>query len=401
VTVIRPAVLFASLTACAAAVALALAAPPVRGDEGEDRKLTLHPSIQVSVVTDDNPYLQDGDGEIEVSGWVYPRFEVGYHTRALDLGADLGVEVRQTIGESSLGDELYRLSAFAELGLLPGLSVRISDAYVPYPTRLGRPPDDAWGLLQANRADLSLRYWRELPQSREMELGIRATHFASERFPAELPGGGGTVVIDPGFRPNFWQGAAHFEVQGPLGRRDSAYLLGQVGYRDFNDSRRSDHANLSLLLGLRSRRLKHAVIEIAAGYGLIAFDSLSDQQSFLGNASLEYQFPRGWSGRISAANAFGANLFGNEVVETTGRIGLEKRFGERTAAEASVFVARFEDEALDRDQSLYGGAEIELRRDLSRHSALSLTYRYWRSDGDDAGDDFRQNRIVLQFTYRR
>ena len=67
-TVIRRTALFASLTACAAAVALALVAPPVRGDEGEERRLTLHPSIQVSAVADDNPYFQDEDGgrEIEV-----------------------------------------------------------------------------------------------------------------------------------------------------------------------------------------------------------------------------------------------------------------------------------------------------------------------------------------------
>ena len=398
---VRRSALFAFLTAGTAAAAIALVAPAVRGQEGEEQRLTLHPSIQSSAVVDDNPYFADGNSEFEVGGWIYPRLEVAYRTQALELGADLGVEIRRSIGESSLGDELYRLSGFAELGLLPGLSLRISDAYVPHPARLGRPQDDVWNLLQTNRADLSLRYWHELPQSREIELGIRATHFASERFPAEVPGVGGAVFVDPSFRPNFWQGAAHFEVQSPLGRRDSAYLLGQVGYRAFNEGRRSDHADASLLLGLRSRRLEHAEFEIAAGYGLIAFDSLPDQHSFLGNLSLEYQFPKGWSGRISAANAFAANLFGNEVVETTGRIGLEKHFGEHTAAAASVFVARFEDEALDRDRSVYGGAEIELRRDLGRHSAISLTYRYWRSDGEDAGDDFRQNRLVLQLSYRR
>jgi hypothetical protein len=403
VTVVRRRALFAFLTAGTAAAMLALAAPRVRAQEGEEQRLTLHPSIQVSAVLDSNPYFldRDADPDMEVGGWIYPRLEVAYRTYELDLGADLGAEIRRTIGESSLGDELYRLSGFAELGLLPGLSVRISDAYVPHPARLGRPPDDVWNLLQTNRADLSLRYWRELPQSRELELGIRATHFASEHFPAELPGAGGGAVIAPGFRPNFWQGAAHFEFQSPLGRLDSAYLLGQGGYRAFSDGGRSDHANFSLLLGLRSRRLENAELEVAAGYGLIAFDSLRNQHSVLGNASLQYQFPRGWSGQVSVANAFASNLFGNEVVETTGRIGLEKYFGEHTAAEAGVFIARFEDEALDRDESVYGGADIELRRDLTRHSAISLAYRYWRSDGDDADDDFSQHRLLLQFTYRR
>ena len=75
--------------------------------------------------------------------------------------------------------------------------------------------------------------------------------------------------------------------------------------------------------------------------------------------------------------------------------------GTRTAALASFFVTRLENDSWDADQNLYGGAEIELRRKLSRSMQLSLSYRYWQNGGDYELDDFQQNRVALEFTYRR
>jgi hypothetical protein len=49
---------------------------------------------------------------------------------------------------------------------------------------------------------------------------------------------------------------------------------------------------------------------------------------------------------------------------------------------------------------VYGGAELELWRALTRHTRLSLAYRYWWNGGDAVVDEFDQNRVVLQFRYR-
>lgn len=91
---------------------------------------------------------------------------------------------------------------------------------------------------------------------------------------------------------------------------------------------------------------------------------------------------------------------GNEVVEATGRIGLKKQFGDRTAATASGFISRFEDEALKLKESLYAGFELEIRHDLTRRSRVELSYRYWRNPGNSIVADFDQNRIVLQYSFR-
>jgi hypothetical protein len=153
-------------------------------------------------------------------------------------------------------------------------------------------------------------------------------------------------------------------------------------------------------VGLRSWRFGNAQLEIAAGYGLLAFEAHGNEHALLGNASLRFQLSPSWSGFVSLANEFSSNLAGNEVVQATGRAGLEAYFGERTGASIGAFVSRFEDPALNRDEIVYGGAELEIWRALTRHTRLSLAYRHWRNGGDAAVDDFSQNRVVLQLRYR-
>jgi hypothetical protein len=371
-----------------------------RAEEGEDAQLRLHPSLEVSAVADDNPAFQDTGADWVAGSWITPRLEMCSRPPAIEVGADVGAELRRTFGGSSLDAELYRVSGFAEAGLLPGLSVRMSSAFVPQPRWLGLPSDDSRNLLQTHRSDLAIRFWRELPAARELEVGVTGTYFTSESFTAVVatPGGGSTV--DPNFRADFGQGAAFVELQSPLGRHTSATLLGQVGYRAFANAGRSDHLNTSVLIGLRSRRFRNAQLEFAAGYGLLAFAAHGNEHALLGNASLRVQLSPSWSGFVSLANEFSSNLAGNEVVQATGRVGLESYFGERTGASISAFVSRFEDPALNRDDSVYGGAELEVWRALTRHTRLSLAYRYWRNGGDGAVDDFAQNRVVLQLRYR-
>ncbi len=379
---------------------VALSVPGARAEEGEDAQLRLRPSLEVSTVADDNPAFEDAGAHWVAGTWLTPRLELSYRTPAIEVGADVGADVRRGFGESSLDAEFYRVGGFAEVGVLPGLSVRISDAFVPQPRWLGLPSDDSRNLLQTHRADLAIRFWRELPAARELEVGVVGTYFTTETFAAIVATAGGGTAVDPNFRADFGQGAAFLELQSPLGRHTSATLLGQVGYRGFADAARSDHVNASVLVGLRSRRFGKAQLEIAAGYGLLAFEAHGNEHALLGNASLRFQLSPSWSGFVSLANEFSSNLAGNEVVQATGRAGLEAYFGERTGASISAFVSRFEDPALKRDESVYGGAELEIWRALTRHTRLSLAYRYWRNGGDAAVDDFGQNRVVLQLRYR-
>jgi hypothetical protein len=380
--------------------AVALPLPGARAEEGEDAQLRLRPSLEISTVADDNPAFADDAADWGAGAWLYPRLELSYGTPAIEVGANVGAELRRALAGSSLDAEHYHVSGFAEAGLLPGLSVRISDAFVPKPRWLGLPSDDSRNLLQTHRSDLAIRFWRELPAARELEVGVVGTYFTSETFAAVVATPGGGTAVDPNFRADFGQGAAFLELQSPLGRHTSATLLSQVGYRSFADAARSDHVNASVLMGLRSRRFGRAQIDVAVGYGLLAFEAHDNEHALLGNASLRVQLSPSWSGFISLANEFSSNLAGNEVVQASGRAGLESYFGERTGASISAFVSRFEDPALNRDESVYGGAELELWRALTRHTRLSLAYRYWRNGGDAAVDDFDQNRVVLQFRYQ-
>jgi hypothetical protein len=377
----------------AALVALAASAP-VRAEE-EGPSFSFHPSIEATNVFDDNPRF--GDASADTGFWIYPRTELGYRTQTIELGADLGVDVRRYIHTDSLADELYRLSGFAELGLLPGLTVKLSDEFVPQPRQLGRPEDSGANLAQTNRLEGEIRYWRELPGARELELGARGTSFTSESFTASFPGAGGPL-IDPSYHADFWQASSFAEFRAPAGKRSFAHLLGQFGYRDFDDSLRSDHVDVAILAGYRSERFRNLEIEVEAGYGLIAFDSLPDRHQPIGKAMLRHRLPSGFAWHVLAANRFRSNLVGNEVFETTGELGMEQQLGEHTSGSIAAFVSRFKDRGTPSD--LYGGAEFELGRNLARKARVSAGYRYWWNRGDAGADDFTQNVAFLRFSYR-
>ena len=163
---------------------------------------------------------------------------------------------------------------------------------------LGLPPDQGTNLLQTNRSDAELRYWRALPGEREISFGMRGTRFFSDGFSEDVPGSGGTVILDDNFHADYWGGTGYLEYQEPLGRRTSAYARAQAGYRSFDDSPRSDNLDYSLLLGVRSLRFRNTEIDVAGGYGRIQFNSLGDQPRIMGRASLRYRLPSGWSWRL-------------------------------------------------------------------------------------------------------
>ena len=116
---------------------------------------------------------------------------------------------------------------------------------------------------------------------------------------------------------------------------------------------------------------------------------------------MRYRIAEGNTLRLSFVNRNTADIVGNDFVETTGKIGLERRFGERTAAGIDLFLSRINNEVWDSGADLFGGAEVQVRRQLSRRTQLELRYRYWDNGGDYSSDDFSQHQVSLVFSYRR
>ncbi len=379
---------------------LVLALAGSAGAEGQDEGFSFHPSITATNVYDDEPGLgRPGGRESHDFGfWFHPRVEAGYVTQEIEVGADVGVDLRRYVQADELAEEFVRASGFAEVGLLPGLSARIADAYVPHYAQLGLPEEHGVNLIQTNRTDGELRYWREVGGSAELEIGGGGSYFVSDRFAAFFPGAGGPV-LDPRYRADFWQASGFARSQAPVGPGTTAHLNVESGYRNFEDRLRSDHLNVAALAGVRTQRFHRLEIEALLGYGLIAFDTLGSVHQPIGRLSLRQRLPRGFAWHVLAANRFRSNLVGNEVFEATGEIGLEKRFGELTDASVELFVSRFEDRGVP--ANLYGGVEVEAGRDLAAQTRLSIAYRHWRNAGDAGFDDMSQNSVILTFTHRR
>jgi hypothetical protein len=94
------------------------------------------------------------------------------------------------------------------------------------------------------------------------------------------------------------------------------------------------------------------------------------------------------------------NLAGEDAMESTGEIGVEKRFGAATAASLRLFVTRFDGEVGSDAANLFGGTELRIRRQVTRYLQLALSYRYWHNRGGYDLDDFSRNRIALELDFR-
>jgi hypothetical protein len=88
---------------------------------------------------------------------------------------------------------------------------------------------------------------------------------------------------------------------------------------------------------------------------------------------------------------------GNSALETTGNIGVEKRFEDgRTAAGVNFFLTRYDSNSLGSGPNLFGGAQIQVRRQLTRNTQLRISYRFWDNQGDYKIDDMQQNRLLVE-----
>lgn len=380
--------------------AIGIAAGTARA-EGERGLFTWHPSLDLTWVVDDNVTFEDGSGDGSLGFWVAPRLELAYQAPGLDLGADLGVDLRRYLDHSSDADaELYRATVWGGLGVGHGLSLRARNAFVPQPALLGRPEDEGSNLLQTNRSDLGLHYSLPLSGSRELRAGVVGSYFLSEDYPEALPLPGGGFTVDGDFQSDFAQGLGFVEVETPLGEQLTWTLRTQASYRAYQDYSAADHVNLSLLSGLRARPAERVELELEAGGGPLSFDGFADAWRAVARARVAWRSEGGLTLWLAARHLHSPDLSGDEADETGGEVGAEQRFGSATAASLRVFATRFDAPLLDSGANLFGAVEVRLRRQLTRRLQLAVAYRHWRNAGSLEADDFRQNRIGLEFAYR-
>jgi hypothetical protein len=372
----------------------------VAAAEDQESPFTIHPSMLITLVGDDEPYLEErNDGAFGV--WLAPNLELGYRADFFELQADLGADLRRYVDESDLSEEFYRAILNGEIGILPGLTLRVSNAFSPQAERVSSPADATRNLQQTNQADAEFRYWKELPGRRELLMTFRGSYFIGEDFNALLFTDGPGVISHLDFEPDHWEGATKLELQTPFGERNSLYARSEFEYRTYSEFEVPDRGEFTFLAGMRTRHFRNVEIDVAVGYGMVGFKSSDDLHRFVGEGSLRWRLPQGWTWRVSAANRFVSDLAGNVFVETTGRMGIEKYFGEMISASVAVFVSRLENEAWNVPKNLFGGAEFRIQSRVGRHTMVAITYRYWENAGDFPMDDFNQNRVALEIFYRR
>lgn len=363
--------------------------------EGEPDLFTLRPSFSSTVVADDNPELVRKGGDSSVGAWLRPRVEVDYHAPFVDLGADLGVDVRRYAGyNSSLSDEFGRIGGWADVKLAPGVALRVADAWVPRSLRLGRPEDEGVNLVQTNQLDASLRHWRSLPGERELEIGVQSRYFVSDDFDEPL----GSGAVDQDFRANHVGGLGYVEVQTPVAGDVKGYVRAQAGYRALLDESDADHSDMGGSLGFRVPLGDGSSFEIGGGGGWLDFAGLRNRPRATGLTRLRLALPGGFVSTLGVEHLLSANIEGRRFQETDARVELERYFGRRTAVAIALFGTRFMDASLGQGD-LFGGGEARVRYQLSRATQIVVRYRHWSNGGNYSADDFSQNRATLEIRF--
>jgi hypothetical protein len=266
---------------------------------------------------------------------------------------------------------------------------------------LGLPEDSPTNLAQTNRAAGELRYWRELPGGRELTFGATGARFDSEDVTALVPGPGGVALLDSGFHPDFVEGGGYAELRNPITENHAVMLRGSARHRSFDDVSDADHLEASGLLGLQSRLPFGVDLDLAGGYGWLDSEGAGSEPHVIGRAGLGWRHASGLDFRLGFHHELTTDLVGNDFVDTTGRISVEKYFGLRTSATVTGFLSQLDSDSLHPSGNLFGGAEVVVRRQLSRSFQVSLAYRYWENAGGFELDDFSQNQASLTFSYRR
>jgi len=367
------------------------------GAETAENRFSWHPSLVFSTVGDDNVQLEDSDSSSDLGFLITPRVELAYQGDWFDLGADLGGDIFRYTKSSSPSDEFYRFSGWAELGVLPGFTMRFANDFVPSAVDLASPETHPSNLIQTNRTVADFRYWTEVPGDGEVTLSVEGARLMSESFAADIRGNG----IDGSFRSELWEASFIGEYQTPLVERLSGFVRTNVRFRSFDDGALDDFGDLAFVVGIRTDWLENVEFEMSAGYGLLGYYKGDRNHSFVGDLNLRYFVRDGTVLRLSFQNQNVYDLIGNAFAETAVRFGIEHHFGERTAAELALFSTRLDNKTWNSGVNYYAGIDTNIRYQIARHTQAKLGYRYWHNAGDYGSDDFKQNQLMLTLSYRR
>jgi hypothetical protein len=382
----------------AAAIVLGVA-QAVLADEGAEQRFTWHPSVRIAAEGTDNARL-DADEDADFGVRIQPRLELGWDASAWELGADVEADVRRQADATDLNDAFYTARVFGEAGVLPGVTLRLANDYEPQAAVLGVPEDHASNLRQTNRAHASLRYWRELGEGIELSLGGEGGRFDSESFGALVAGPGGTPVADGHFEADHWEGGGFAQLLVPVSGRSEMYALGRARYRDYEHASEASHTLVSALVGLRAHWIRNLSFDLAGGLGVLDFGGADSEPRLLGRADLRYRLASGWRFGLGLHSRLTTDLAGNDFVDNTGRLSVERNFGTRTSATVTAFTTLLDSESAARSSDLFGGAELRLRRQLSQPFQLEVSYRFWENAGSQSANDFREHRGVIAVSYR-
>ena len=379
--------------------ALLLLAQASGANEEPEARFGWQPSLAIGVEATDNALLRSSDRDTDVGIRIVPRLQLSYAMHALDLGADLGVDTRRHTQTGELNDTFYRMRGHAELGLLPGLTVRVSDDFVPQAVQLGAPPDNTANLAQTNRAAGEVQYWRALSEHVELSFGASGARFDSETIDTLVPGAGGTPVAGR-FRADYWEGGGFVQLARGVGRRSEIFARGRARYRSFEDASDSSHIDVSGVVGAHLRWTRSLGLRLEGGVGMLDFDSGATDTRFTGRADLRYQAGPRWRFGLGLHHGLTTDLLGNAFADLTGRLEVERSFGTRTKAILTGFSSLLDAESQATQRDLFGGLELALQRQLSRNFRIDASYRFWENAGPRTGNDFRQHRGFVRLSYR-
>ncbi|HTF35708.1 MAG TPA: hypothetical protein VK714_18645 [Myxococcota bacterium] len=393
----------------AALVAIGLFAPAfARADPGEPgasgprEGFAWHPYASLTAVYDDNVLLAPGGGPGEPGLWFGPGIETSYREGAWRTGADVGADLRQYYGSPQISQYFWRISGFAEVDAMRGLTLRVSDAYAPQPLNYGLPQDDLENLVQSNRLEAQARYRRELPEEFILDLTLRGTRFDSDPYqvrqdpvPAGLPPG------TESFNASYDDVTAEVELQRGMGREVIGYARLTTRERWFDDLPQDDLTEVSGLAGIRWRALRNVEVELGGGYGQIDFHSGPTTPGAIGLLQLKGDLEGGWRWNAGVTRMLTSDISGFNYAETVGHAGLEKQLGPRMRATIDAFGGQFDNQAPGVGNQKYYAVEAALRRQLTRTLQAGLVVRHWQTYGQGDLSNVTQNRVLLEFKYRR
>ncbi|HME72312.1 MAG TPA: hypothetical protein VKM54_20965 [Myxococcota bacterium] len=393
----------------AALVAIGLLAPAfARGDPGEPgatgprEGFAWHPYASLTAVYDDNLLLEPGGGPGEPGLWFGPGIETSYTEGVWRTGADVGADLRQYYGSPHISQYFWRISGFAEVDAMRGLTLRLSDAYAPQPLNYGLPQDDLENLVQSNRLEAQARYRRELPDQFALDLTLRGTRFDSDPYqvrqdpvPAGLPPG------TDSFTASYDDVTAEVELQRGMGREVIGYARVTTRERWFDALPQDDLTEVSGLAGIRWRALRNIEVELGGGYGQIDFHSGATTPGAIGLLQLKGDLEGGWRWNAGVTRMLTSDISGFNYAETVGHAGIEKQLGPRMRATVDAFGGQFDNQAPGVGNQKYYAVEAALRRQLTRTLQAGLVVRHWQTYGQGDLSNVTQNRVLLEFKYRR